>query len=98
MSSAALTVGRVHGAAWIGKPLSLSVPVQLDSATADSSLCAQADVYYADTRQDPARVQIQQVPAEPVGTHTVQITSAAAIDEPMVTVYLQIGCGQKGLS
>jgi hypothetical protein len=52
-------------------------------------------VYYADTRQDPARVQVQQAPAEPVGTHTVQITSAAAIDEPMVTVYLQIGCGQK---
>ncbi|MBP8053425.1 MAG: hypothetical protein KAY39_01115 [Burkholderiaceae bacterium] len=77
--------------------LALSVPVQLDSATAtaDSSLCAQADVYYADTRQDPARVQVQQAPAEPVGTHTVQITSAAAIDEPMVTVYLQIGCGQK---
>lgn len=95
LNSAALTVGRIRGAAWIGQPLSLSVPVQLDSSTSDAALCAEADVYYADALQDPARVRVQQTPGPQGGTQIVQINSAITIDEPMVTVYLRVGCGQK---
>lgn len=93
--SSALTVGRVRGAAWIGQPLALSVPVQMDSTADSANLCAEADVYYADTLQDPARVRVQQVPGAQANAHVVQIHSAASIDEPMVTVYLRVGCGQK---
>ena len=94
-SSSALTVGRIHGAAWIGQPLSLSVPVQLDTATADTNLCAEADVYYGDVLKDPSRIRVQQTPGTQSATHIVQIDSAISIDEPMVTVYLRVGCGQK---
>ena len=94
-NSAALTVGRVRGAAWIGQPLSVSVPVQLDSGSTDTNLCAEADVYYADALKDPSRVRVQQTPSAQVNTHIVQIDSAVTIDEPMVTVYLRVGCGQK---
>lgn len=95
LNSAALTVGRIRGAAWIGQPLSLSVPVQLDSSTTDAALCAEADVYYADALQDPARIRVQQTPGPQGDTQIVQISSAITIDEPMVTVYLRVGCGQK---
>lgn len=94
-NSAALTVGRVRGVAWIGQPLSLSIPVQLDSAATDTNLCAEADVYYADALKDPSRIRVQQTPGEQANTHIVQIDSAVTIDEPMVTVYLRVGCGQK---
>lgn len=93
LNSAALTVGRIHGAAWIGQPLALSVPVQTD--TAGASLCAEADVYYADALQDPARIRVQQTPGSQGDTQVLQITSAINIDEPMVTVYLRVGCEQK---
>ena len=95
LGSAALTVGRVRGAAWIGQPLALSIPVQLEPGTTDSALCAEADVFYADAIQDPSRVRVSQELDAQGDTRVVQVYSAASIDEPMVTVYLRVGCAQK---
>lgn len=92
---AALTLGPIRGAAWIGQPLALSVPVQLDPGAAETDLCAQADVFYADNRQAASRVQVQQDPASQGTLRIVQIVSAASVDEPMVTVDLRVGCEQK---
>lgn len=95
LNGAALTIGQLDGAAWIGRPLSLSIPVQLDSDSSDTDLCAQADIYYADALQAPSHVQVQQMPAPQTGGQVVHISSASSIDEPMVTVYLRVGCGQQ---
>lgn len=95
LNSSALTLGRVRGAAWIGQPLSLSIAVQMDSTVPDAGLCADVEVFYADSKQDPSRVQVQQEPTAQADTRILQVTSATTIDEPMVTVYLRVGCGQK---
>ena len=95
LSVHSLTLGRSRGAAWIGQPLELVVQVQLDPGQTDGGVCAEADVFHADSRQDPARVRISTEPTAQPDTFNVRITSAALVDEPVVTVYMRAGCTQK---
>lgn len=95
MASAALTLGRVRGAAWIGQPLDLQISVQRDASDADSGLCAEADVFHGDSRQDGGRVQIQTESGPSADATSLRVTSSVLIDEPVVTVYVRVGCGQK---
>lgn len=91
----ALTLGRVRGAALVGQPLEVVIPVQMEAAEADSSLCFEADVFHADTRQDSGRVRVLTETVTPGQAVNVRILSSTPVDEPMVTVYLRTGCGQK---
>lgn len=95
LGSSALNLGRARGAAWIGQPLELQVPVQLDSGQTDGTLCAEVDVFHGDSRQDANRIQLQTEPTGQTDTFNLKITSSVLIDEPVVTVYLRAGCGQK---
>jgi len=95
VGSSAMTLGRVRGVALIGQPLDVSIPVQFEAEENASSLCMEADVFHADTRQDAARVKVSVESAPQPQTATVRVTSAQPVDEPMVTVYLKAGCGQK---
>ncbi len=88
VSSAALTLGRVRGAAILGQPLDISIQVQLDADEAASSLCVEADVFHADTRQDSGRVRVSVEAAQQAQAANVRIYSSGQVDEPMVTVYL----------
>ncbi len=93
--SAALTLGRARGAVLIGQPLDLAVQIQLDGGEEVSASCFDAEVFHADARQDGNQVRVL-VEAEPqTRTAKVRILSAAPVDEPVVTVYLHSGCGQK---
>ena len=95
LGSAALNLGRARGAAWIGQPLELVIPVQIDTAQADGAMCAEADVFHGDSRQENSRVQVQVEPTNQPDTYNLRILSSALIDEPVVTVYLRAGCSQK---
>ena len=95
LGSAALNLGRARGAAWIGQPLELVVAVQTDPGQADAALCAEADVFHGDSRQDNNRVQVQVTATDQPDTVNLTINSSALIDEPVVTVYLRAGCAQK---
>ena len=95
LGSAALSLERARGAAWIGQPLELVVPVQSDPGQTDTGLCAEADVFHGDSRQDSSRVQVLVMPGDQPETFNLKISSSALIDEPVVTVYLRAGCGQK---
>lgn len=92
---AALTLGRVRGAAVVGQPLDVSILVQLNADESASALCLEADVFHADSRQDPSRVRISVDPAAQGQFVNARVTSSAYIDEPMVTIYVRAGCGQK---
>ncbi|HSV47661.1 MAG TPA: hypothetical protein VLJ58_17870, partial [Ramlibacter sp.] len=92
--SSALTLGRVQGVALIGRPLNVAVRVELDAPADAAELCLVADVFYGDTRLDRNRVTIS-VDAAGNGAAIAQLRSNVAVDEPVVTVYLQAGCVQK---
>src|SRR6185295_3624053 len=89
--ASALTVGRARGAVLVGRPLDLVVPVTLDASGEDAP-CASAEVFYGEERlrRDPS------VRWEPGanGQGVLRVTSPVPVVEPMVTVYLRVGCGQ----
>lgn len=95
LGSTALTLGRARGAAWIGQPLELVVPVQQEAGQASTALCAEADVFYADSKQDAGRVQVRVDAGATPETGQIRVTSSSLIDEPVVTVYLRVGCTAK---
>lgn len=94
-SSAALTLGRARGAVLIGQPLELAVQIQLDAGEDPSSLCFEAEVFHADTRQDASQVRVLVEASTPGQMANVRVLSSAPVDEPVVTVYLRTGCAQK---
>jgi pilus assembly protein FimV len=95
VSSEALTLGRVRGAAWVGQPLEVTIPVQLDAGEEADALCFEADVFHADVRQEARRVRVSvEATAQSQSAH-VRVRSSALVDEPVVTLYLRTGCGQK---
>ncbi len=91
-SSFGLTLGRVRGAAWIGQPLALSFSVQIEPGQTPADLCAEADVFYADSKVDSARVRVAVEAAAAMDSATVRVQADPLVDEPMVTVYLRAGC------
>lgn len=93
--SEALTLGRLNGAAWVGRSLDITVPVQMHAGEDANSLCFQADVFHGDTRQDASRVRVTIEPSTQSQTATVRIKSSAPVDEPVVTVHLRTECEQK---
>lgn len=95
LASVAMTLGRARGAAWIGQPLSLVVPVQIEPGQTAASLCAEADVFHAENKLESSRVTVTAEPTAQPETFNLRITSSSPIDEPVVTVYLRAGCAQK---
>lgn len=95
VGSTALTLGRARGAAWIGQPLQLVVPLQLDPGQDASAACAEADVFHAENKLEASRVNVAVEPTSQPDTFNLRITSSTLIDEPVVTVYLRAGCAQK---
>ena len=91
----ALTLGGVSSSAVIGRSLDLGIAVQMDAGETAASLCFDADVFHGDARQDPGRVKVLVEPAAQPNMLNVRVLSATAVDEPVVTVYLRTGCGQK---
>lgn len=92
--SEALTLGRVRGAALIGQPLDMAVQVQMDAGDDRDVRCFEADVFHADTKQDPSLIRIALEETAQTQVVSVRIISSAIIDEPVVTLYLRTGCGQ----
>ena len=93
-NSAALTLGRVRGAALVGQPLDVTIQAQISGDETPGSLCAEADVFHADTRQEPSRVRVT-VEGATQQTANIRVTSSTPVDEPVVTIYLKAGCSQK---
>jgi hypothetical protein len=95
MGSNALTLGRARGAAILGQPLELTVPVQLAGDEDSAGLCFEADVYYGENRQESSRVTVtNDMPAsgQPL---VLRIASRLPVDEPVVTLYVRSVCGVK---
>lgn len=94
-ASEALTLGRIRGAALIGKPLDMVVQIQTEPGEDAASLCFEAEVFHADVRQDPSRVQVLIESTPEALSGLVRVRSLSLIDEPIVSLYLRTSCGQK---
>jgi hypothetical protein len=88
--ASALVLGRIRGPVLVGRPLEVSVPVSLD--TDGEVACADADVFVGE--QKLARAPTVRFEPGPNRQGMLRIQSPQPVDEPMVTVYLRVGCGQ----
>lgn len=95
VGSNALTLGRARGAAILGQPLELTVPVQFAADEDNTGLCFEADVYYGENRQESSRVTVTADTPASGQAVLVRIASRLPVDEPVVTLYLRSACGVK---
>lgn len=89
----ALTLGSLRGPAIIGRPLDVSIPVQVEQQDDASVACFDAEVFHADVRQPAVRVRV-----EPTGSPqsvVVRVQSSALVNEPVVSVTLRARCDLK---
>ena len=95
-TSMAMSLGRHSGVVLIGRPLDLSVQAVLDAQDDASSLCLEADVFYADNKLDKSRVRVtlEKSASSPLQA-IVRIRSSVLVDEPVVTFNLRMGCQLK---
>lgn len=95
LSSAALTLGRARGNVWLGQGVDVSIQVQYEANESLSNLCFEAEVFHADTRQDPGQVRVAVEAGTQAQTALVRVRSTVPVDEPVVTVYLRETCATK---
>ena len=95
LSASALTLGRMRGAALIGRPLDVVIQVAIDTGDDSATVCPEADVFQGDFRIDGSRVTTEVVPGASPKELGVRVRTSAVIEEPVVTVYLRAGCATK---
>lgn len=83
--------GRMNNATVLGQRLDFSVPLQLDAGQSVSPDCVSAEVFAGEIRVAPVDVAV--IPAGEANARLIRIATRSAIDEPVVTVTVQIGCG-----
>lgn len=88
----ALTLGRSSGSVLIGRPLEVTVAAELD-APATEAPCAQAEATYGDPGT-AKRTSVRWEPRAGGRDGVLRITSADPVDEPVVAVNVQLGCGR----
>ncbi|WP_186510924.1 type IV pilus assembly protein FimV [Caenimonas sedimenti] len=87
--ASALTLGRARGAVLIGRPLDLAIPVTLEAAESEVP-CVDGEVFYGDHRVDQ-RLNVRWEPG-PDRQGVLRVGIPTQVDEPMVTLYLRVGC------
>ena len=91
----ALTLGSLQGPVWIGRSMDVALALSAEAGEDMAALCLEADVFYADTRQDPRGVSLSFKAGLPGQPAMLRIASAALVDEPMVTLHVRAGCVHK---
>ena len=91
----ALTLGSLQGPVWIGRSMDVALALYAEAGEDMAALCLEADVFHADTRQDPRGVSLSFKAGLPGQPAMLRIASAALVDEPMVTLHVRAGCVHK---
>lgn len=85
----AMSLGPVEGAPLIGRPLDVSVRVQLDPGADTASLCARAEVTQGDSLTSGVTARLEVLSAQQA---VIRVRSVRPVEEPIVTIVAQVGC------
>ncbi|MFZ4480451.1 MAG: hypothetical protein ACOYNZ_11235 [Rhodoferax sp.] len=91
----AVSLGRVQGSALLGQPLDVSVQVQMEAGEDVAASCFEAEVFHADARQDARQVRLTVHRPAPAQNAELRVLSSTLVDEPVVSLNVSYGCGQK---
>lgn len=87
-----LGFGRSVNVSHLGQPLNFAATVRLEGEDSLPRECVAAEVLSGDFRVAPAALRISVEPASNPGERQVRVTTTSAIDEPVVTITLTVGC------
>lgn len=90
-SSFAVSLGRVQGAAILGRPLSLSFEARYDAGEDVSPSCFEAVVMHGDTRVDPSRIKITTITGNGQVAQ-IRLQSTVPVEDLSVAVTLKVTC------
>lgn len=90
---AALTLGEAQGAARMGHPLDLRIPLGTAADEVVQPGCAAADVWFGATPVSPGRVTATVLPAEGSKPSAVRVQTSAVLTEPFAQVDVRLLCG-----
>ncbi len=76
----------------LGQPLDFSATIVLDASESLGRECVSAEVLAGDVRVPPGYVRVSLEPGDG-SSRNVRVTTQTAIDEPIITVQITVGCG-----
>ena len=88
----AMGFGRTATRTTLGQPLDFSATIVLDASESLGRECVSAEVHAGDVRVPPGYVRVSLEPGEG-SSRSVRVTTSTAIDEPVITVQITVGCG-----
>ncbi|MBE7416139.1 MAG: hypothetical protein HS106_15230 [Ideonella sp.] len=88
----ALGILRAPEAVALGAPLNFAVTVRVAPDEQLTSTCVTADVQQGERRIQPSTIRIGIEPGPTAEERLVRVLSTSAIDEPVITVTLTLGC------
>lgn len=91
-SAWSLGVGRPQTASALGQPLNLFFPVQVAPGEQITSECVRGEVTAGETQLQPSTLRWQLETDAQQGVRGVRVRSSQAINEPLVSVNLTLGC------
>ena len=94
-SAHALGIVRAPAQITLGATLNFAVAVNLASDESLTSTCVSADVQQGDQRVAPSTIRVAIEPGPVPEERVVRVTSTGAIEEPIVTITIGLGCGNR---
>jgi hypothetical protein len=91
----ALTLGRLRGAALLGRELDVLVNIQYAADEEIAVSCFDAKLNYGDVQVDSNRTAITLLPGAQANSQTLRLSSRAPVDEAVVSLKLSYACGAK---
>jgi pilus assembly protein FimV len=95
MPAHAIGFGRVSNATQLGQPLDFVAVVRLDADEQLGPECVSAEVQSGENRLAPGQIRVSLEGPVDSNTRSVRVSTAALIDEPVVTVSVTLGCTAK---
>lgn len=90
----ALGFGRAHVGSAMGQPFDATVLVRIDAGDESPPSCVSADVFYGENRLPESAVTAKFEPGDGA-ERRVRVRGSVPIDEPVVSVYLTVGCNAR---
>ena len=91
----ALGFGRVVNGTQLGQPLNFAAVLNLDGDETLARECVSAEVFSGDNKLPSNQVRVTLEGGGKARERSVRVTSAALIDEPVLTVAITLGCNSK---
>lgn len=93
--ASALTLGRLQGAALLGKELDVIANVQVAPDEDIAPNCFDATVHFGETLVERSRVSVQFQAGSQPGKQVVRISTNARVEDAVVTIDLKTQCAQR---